>query len=331
MGFFGKFFVAIFAVCAARGAWAQCCWCEEYDGCPEGQEPYDGQCVGDWGDCCLCYDDCEYICGPGGPYCDTFQDSCPPGLGPEYRCKVSQPDCGSGCKKYQSCNSINGNLGPDVVSENCHLENNVCYANTRACREFSNRTENSDISCTQTAQQHQATWNGTTWYVGGCSCDIANVEIGTGPFGIPWWCDRFNANFYVSQANQNVSSASDKIVYTMSRMYCSKCHPGYLPKIETSAQINGIYVRPENSGNGDWGVGMCNEQVTQPNYATGCVIDFGLPSGQAAYNDCLGICPTGSATESDGATDITQCIADYSQTYEDGTGWFVLGGFETCP
>lgn len=335
MGFYSRFFIPLFAVCAAGGAWAECCWCDcPADGClcPSGID-FDG--YDDYGTP-ICVNpcpnaDCSYCDEQPGQYCDSsvWTSACP-GLGPEYRCKVIQQNCGYGCKKYQSCNSTNGNVGPDVVSENCHIEGQTCYTNTLACSEFSNRTENGDISCAQTAQQHQATWNGTTWNVGGCSCDIVNAEIETGPFGIPWWCDRFNANFYVKSENNIVSSASDKIVYTMSRMYCSKCHPGYLPKIETSAQINGIYVRPENSGNGNWGVGMCSEQVRVPDYADGCVIKFNLPTGADAYDDCRKECPTGFKTQEQGAESISDCVAQYTPEFEDQTGTFVLTSLNSC-
>ena len=324
MGFYSRFFIALFAVCAVGGAWAECCWCDcPADGClcPSGID-FDG--YDDYGTP-ICVNpcpnaDCSYCDEQPGQYCDSsvWTSACP-GLGPEYRCKVIQQNCGYGCKKYQSCNSTNGNLGPDVVSENCHMEGQTCYTNTRACSEFSNRTENGDISCAQTAQQHQATWNGTTWNVGGCSCDIVDMAFDA--------CDKFNARFYISQENQTVPSATDRIIYTMSHKYCSKCHPGYLPSLVVSPQSNGILTRPDN--NGSWGVVTCSTQVTAPDYAPGCTINFNKTEATVMAS-CRQECPTGFETEENGATSINDCEPKYNVTYEDGTGTFVLTSLDEC-
>ena len=326
MGFFGKFFVAVFVACVARGAWAECCWCDcpaEGCRCPSGID-FDG--YDDYGTP-ICVNpcpnaDCSYCDEQPGQYCDSFLLPCP-GLSANYKCKVSQQNCGSGCVRYQSCNSINGVLGPDVVSENCHIEGQTCYANTRACSEFSNRTENDDMVCAWSTQQNQATWNGAGWNVGGCSCNITDMTFDA--------CDKFNARFYISPENQIVPSATDRIIYTMSHKYCSKCHPGYLPKIETLAQINGIYVRPENSGNGNWGVVACSEQVGVPDYAPGCTIHFNETDTNVVMAACRKECPTGFETEEPGAESITDCVAKYTPEFEDQTGRFVLTSLDSCP
>lgn len=335
MGFFGKFFVAIFAVCAARGAWANCTcqWdtCDDneycnvivsypYPGnpeysyectpCPSGQVPSNS--------CLTC------VPAGGGQYCDSFEENCP-GLGLEYRCKIIDQDCGSGCKKYQSCNSINGNLGPDVVSENCHIEGQTCYTNTRACSEFSNEIINQGMGCNAVSQlNYQAEWQDNKWDAINCKCEVENADT-----EFLFRCKQLNLHASVQPANRYLSSASSKIRYTLDYMYCGKCYPGYLPDYQNSP-YNGANIRPSNIS-GNWGVVACLIEVIQPYYAEGCVIDFSLPTGAEAYNDCRKECPVGSATESDGAQSIDDCITDYSQTYEDGTGWFVLGGFETCP
>lgn len=323
MGFRGRFFIALLAVCVAKGAWAQCCWCEQSDGCLVGQEPYDGQCVGDWGDCCLCYDDCEYICGPGGPYCDTFQDQCPSGLGGEYRCKVIDQDCGSGCKKYKTCDSTNGNVGPDVVSENCHIENNTCYSNTRACSDFSSSVYNfGQVTCS--TQNGNAVWNSGKWNVSGCSCDVPSVSNNLNNY---FRCTQFGTHVGL-YPNQNVQSVDDSILYMVDRLYCEKCPAGYLPTI-TDASSGDIYARPENTS-GNWGVITCGIQVQAPYYSDGCVIDFNL-STDDMMAECRKQCPDGFETEAPGATNVEDCQYDGHTTYTDETGTFYIGSLDDCP
>ena len=325
MGFLTRVFVAVFVVCAVRGAWAQCCWCESEDECPEGYEI-----VSQNAGCESCGAiDCVSYCGgnPPGQYCDSFQDQCPAGLESVYKCKVINQDCGSGCKMYQTCNSMNGYLGSNVVSEDCHIENNVCYLNTRACSEFSNEIINQGMGCTAVSQlNYQAEWQDNKWDAINCKCEVENADT-----EFLFRCKQLNLHASVQPANRYLFSASSKIRYTLDYMYCGKCYPGYLPDYQNSP-YNGANIRPPNIS-GNWGVVACLIEVTQPDYADGCVIDFSLSTGLAAQTDpnCRKVCPTGSATDHDGAQSIDDCITDYSQRYEDGTGWFVLGGFETCP
>ncbi len=314
MGFFGKFFVAIFVVCAAHGAWATGCTGNKQN-CADGKYNRYGCVVGGLmpvtGYECV---SCPAPFDKSGTTQQTIED-----------CYVEQ-HCGTGetCALYYgnqsgTCQNSTGNTG------NYHLElvNNsaVCYANTRACSKFSNRTENDDIVCARSAQQNQAFWNETGWNVGGCSCNIVDMAFDA--------CDKFNARFYISQENQIVPSATDRITYTMSHKYCSKCHPGYLPKIETSAQINGVYVRPENSGSGNWGVVTCSTQVTAPDYAPGCIINFNETEA-AVMASCRQECPTGFETDEAGAESISDCVAQYTPDFEDQTGRFVLTSLDSC-
>ena len=208
----------------------------------------------------------------------------------------------------------------------CHMENNTCYSNTRACSDFSNRVETNgttSMSCNPEMQQGNAVWQQNAWYTGGCECKRDNVE-NTGLLR----CERVNARAYVKNSDTLVThSVNDDIIYTLEYMYCAKCHPGYLPNIVTGQNAN--YLHPSNS-NGDWGVLACATVVSVPDYAPGCVIDFNL-SMDNMMAECRKQCPTGFETESNGATSINFCVSQYSQTYEDSTGFFVLTSFETCP
>ncbi len=325
MGFLIRFFAITVAVLFGRGAYAQCCWCDT-DPCPFGKEfgGYNNG-VPNCDNPCYGYD-CDYCGDEPGQYCDSFPDPCP-GLASNYKCKVKSGMCGasSGCTGYQSCDSQTGILGPDVVSENCHLENSTCYVNTRNCKDFTNHTENNSLSCPKSSQQGQAQWKSdrNAWDTKGCYCNLLHLVLGNEMWGIPVWCDDLNAEYIVSDANRYVTTrVSADIVYTMERLFCAKCHPGYLPTISQSPGTNGIYSRPDN--NGTWGVAMCSDQVTMPYYADGCVIDFGLSSGSAAVSACQMSCPGGMTITEDGATGISQCVPT-GQTYEDATGTFVIG------
>jgi hypothetical protein len=167
------------------------------------------------------------------------------------------------------------------------------------------------------------------WDTGGCTCSIVDKDIEMDAGNTIIKCKKANADYYVANADKyRTKKVSDNVFYSTQRRWCAQCYPGYLPITANSPDSYGIYLRP---GNGNWGVASCAAQVAIPDYAPGCTINFDLPTGDDVMADCRLPCPLGSATESDGAQSIEECIPDYSQTYEDGTGWFVLGSFETCP
>lgn len=327
MGFLIRFFAITVAVLFGRGAYAQCCWCDADDGCQLGYsadwyDPYTGQ---PW--CGPCGGNCDYC---NETLCSGYTLTCPSDDGsPAWttiKCKVVADNCNgvSGCTRYEACNSATGNVWPDL-SSNCHLENGTCYVNTRNCKDFTNHTENNSLGCPKSSQQGQAQWKSdrNAWDTKGCYCNLLHLVLGNEMLGIPVWCDDLNAEYIVSDANRYVTTrVSADIVYTMERLFCAKCHPGYLPTISQSPETNGIYSRPDN--NGTWGVAMCSDQVTMPYYADGCVIDFGLSSGSAAVSACQMSCPGGMTITEDGATGISQCVPT-GLVYEDATGTFVIG------
>ena len=260
--------------------------------------------------------------------CYGYTDGCP-GLGDGFLCKDEQQNCGgiSGCTKVKACNIETG-ATQYLVSGNCHLENNVCYANTRACKDFPNHVEPSSgttMSCNSENQgNHMAVWqeNQNAWYTGDCECKAENVE-NTGLFR----CERVMSRAYVEDLNALVTSVNADIVYTLDYTYCAKCHAGYLPNIVTGS--NAHYFRPAG-GNGNWGVSACGTKVTVPDYAPGCVINFGLATGDDVMAECRGICPTGFETLEDGKTSIDDCEPQYTPSYEDDTGTFVLTSLVSC-
>lgn len=318
MGFFGKFFVAIFAVCAAGGAWAAGCTGSKQN-CADGK-----------------YN--RYGCAVGGlaPMIGYECVSCPAPFDKSgttqqtiENCYVEQP-CGTGetCALYYGnqsgiCQNSTGNQG------DYHLElvNNsaVCYSNTQACGDFPNyiETDGTSMSCNAEMQQGQAVWQQNAWYTGNCECRVQNAE-NTGLLR----CERVNMRAYVTRINALVTrSVNNDIVYTLEYMYCAKCHAGYLPNIVTGS--NAHYFRPAG-GNGNWGVLACGTKVTVPDYAPGCTINFGLATGDDVMADCRGICPTGFETEANGATSISDCVSQYTPEFEDQTGTFVLTSLDSC-
>ncbi|MBO7559575.1 MAG: hypothetical protein J6T27_00245, partial [Alphaproteobacteria bacterium] len=112
----------------------------------------------------------------------------------------------------------------------------------------------------------------------------------------------------------------------LERSWCAKCYPGYLPDI-VSAQFSGVWARPGN--NGDWGVVACSEQVTKPDYAPGCTINFNETDTDVVMASCRKECPLGFGTDTNGATQIEQCKSD-GTTYEDGTGYFIIPELASC-
>jgi hypothetical protein len=258
-------------------------------------------------------------------FCAGYTNGCP-GLGYGFLCKDEQQNCGgiTGCTKVKACNIETGET-QYLVSGNCHMENDTCYSNTRACRDFSNRVETNgttSMSCNPEMQQGNAVWQQNAWYTEGCECKRDNVE-NTGLLR----CERVNARAYVKSSNAQVTlSVNDDIIYTLEYMYCAKCHPGYLPNIVTGQNAN--YLHPSNT-NSDWGVLTCATVVSAPDYAPGCVIDFNL-STDDMMAECRKTCPTGFATEAPGATNVEDCQYDGHTTYTDDTGTFYIGSLDEC-
>ena len=315
-------------VCAVKGAWAQCCSCDTNDGCPIGkhnlgQNPNTGYVL------------CESCGGllPGGGVncdhcnCDGYDDPCPAGTPTGAKCKKNTTMCPSPCLYYKICYPwLPATQMEESVIGACHMENNTCYSNTRACRDFSNRVETNgttSMSCNPEMQQGNAVWQQNAWYTGGCECKRDNVE-NTGLLR----CERVNTRAYVKSSNAQVTlSVNDDIIYTLEYMYCAKCHPGYLPNIVTGQNAN--YLHPSNSS-GDWGVLACATVVSAPDYAPGCVIDFNL-SMDNMMAECRKTCPDGFATEAPGATNVEECQYDGHTTYTDDTGTFYIRSLDDCP
>lgn len=255
-------------------------------------------------------------------FCAGYTDGCP-GLGYGFLCKDEQQNCGgiTGCTKVKACNIETGET-QDLVSGNCHIENDTCYSNTRACSDFSSLVYNfGQVTCL--TQSGNAGWNSGKWDVSGCSCDVPSVSNNLNDY---FRCTQFGTHVGL-YPNQNVQSVDNSILYMMDRLYCEKCPAGYLPTI-TDASSEDIYLRPDNNGN--WGVITCGIQVQAPDYAPGCVIDFNL-SMDDMMAECRKQCPTGFATEAPGATNVGECQYDGHTTYTDDTGTFYIGSLDDCP
>lgn len=315
-------FGAIFAGGVAR---AQCCWCDAADRCDVGMvvvgytlvnEPICESCSGLSG-----YTGCLHC------NCYGYDHPCPSGVHTGAKCL--KMDCPGSCTGYKVCYPWLNTDPEELVIGDCHLENNTCYSNTRACRNFPNHVEPVDgttLSCNSENQHNQAIWqeNQNAWYTRNCECKVENAEI-TGLFR----CERAMSRAYVKDSNALVThSVNDDIVYTLDYTYCAKCHAGYLPNIVTGS--NAHYFRP-SGGSGNWGVLACGTKVTVPDYAPGCVINFGLATGDDVIAECRGICPTGFKTLEDGKTSIDDCEPKYTPSYEDSTGTFVLTSLDSCP
>ena len=338
MGFHIKSFLfalaGLFFTCAAH---AQCCECEEYDGCYGGEENIGTP------EAPQCYPCGNYDCG-FCDWCADFTDGCPAGVPAGRLCKRIQTNCGgiNGCVKYELCNPNNGLAGVYFAGpENtCHIEGNgtaaECQPNTVSCSVFP--IDHFDIgwNCEQSAQSGIAEWkpapNILAWDTKNCSCLVRNRNMTVAQYGqlvADVHCQNANADFYVEdEYRYSTRSVNGSVNYSIGRKYCSKCHPGYLPFVEPSPN-DGIVLRPENAPSGNWGTYKCQNMVEVPNYADGCDIDWTVSMG-AVTNSCQKSCPTGMETIENGATSIDDCVPDVNQTYSDGTGTFTLGT-ERCP
>ena len=269
MKFYRCFLVVFGAFGVIGGAWAQCCWCDAADRCDVGMVVVGYTLVNEP----IC-ESCDGLSGyTGCLHCDCYgyDHPCPSGVGTGAKCL--KMDCPGSCTGYKVCYPWLNTDPEELIIGDCHLENNTCYSNTRACSDFPNHVEPVDgttLSCNSENQHNQAIWqeNQNAWYTRNCECKVENAEI-TGLFR----CERAMSRAYVKDSNALVTSVNDDIVYTLDYTYCAKCHAGYLPNIVTGS--NAHYFRP-SGGNGNWGVLACGTKVTVPDYAPGCTINFNL-------------------------------------------------------
>ncbi len=340
MGFCSRFFITLLAVCATKGAWANCvcddgvCGVNEY--CKRIVEIDHGHAVSSSTECTPCptgsipTNACN-LCEVSN-VCDGYDDPCPFGETPGKKCKKIG-NCPTPCQLYERCDTANG-ATEQQMSGACHMENNTCYSNTRACSMFVVDHFAVGWNCDQGAQVGYAEWRPSenAWNTENCTCSVVDRDIVHDVGGVAAYghCIAANSDFYVTDADKyRTASVNDHVRYSFRRRFCRQCEPGYLPTPWPSPD-DGIILRPENTS-GNWGVITCGIQVQAPDYAPGCVIDFGLSSGQAAYDDCRQECPTGFETDEPGATNINDCVAKYAPEFEDQTGRFVLTSLDSCP
>ena len=241
-------------------------------------------------------------------------------------------NCGeSECNIYYdgrvNCNGGTGDYHLEVINSVA-----TCIENTRACSVFDIDVAYGAWTCSKNSQTGSAQWTPSedAWDTSGCGCNVVNKDIDMDIANTVVKCKKANAVYYVTDANKYATKkVSDYVHYSTERQWCAQCYPGYLPTTTNSPDSYGIYFRPNNNGN--WGVASCATQVTVPDYAPGCTINFGLATGDDVMADCRGICPTGFETEANGATSISDCVSQYTETYEDSTGTFVLTSLDSCP
>ena len=328
LGFYSRFFIALLAVCIAKGAWAQCCWCDAADGCDVGKVVMGYNLVG----AAIC-EECVSVSGSGVDCshcnCYGYDDNCPFGNPDGKKCKKLEK-CPSPCEYYKLCDIATGNITATQIVGACHMEGETCYSNTRDCKDFPISADFGPWSCTKPAQTGPAQWNDTqnAWDTYNCACQVVNKDIDMYVAdGVK--CKKANAVYHVTDEDRYKTKKIDEQVhYSLERSWCAKCYPGYLPSLVTAQSDDGIWARPDNNGN--WGVVACPGQVTKPDYyAPGCTIDFNKDT-DVVMASCRKECPTGFVTEIDGATQIGQCKSDGGTTYEDGTGYFIIPELASC-
>lgn len=317
--------VGVFVVCAAR---AQCCECEENDGCGLG-ETNDGNL--EYPDCHQCYygTDCGFC-----NYCTGFTD-CPEGAPAGRKCKQIQENCGdiTECTKYELCNPNNGASGTYWASSGvCHVEGSTCYANERACSLFDVSADYGQWSCQKSHQTGNARWRPgeNAWDTSDCQCSMTNMNIDT-TLGTTVKCQNANATYRVTDAYKyRTATVTDSVYYIPARRYCAQCYPGYIPHTVSpfstwydGGEIHSLIQYPNGVG-GLYGVVVCDNLVPAPYYADGCVIDWTKSSGPAAQNACKMSCDAGMETIENGATGANYC-GPGGTTYTDATGTFRIG------
>lgn len=300
VGFSSRFFVALLAICIVRGVHAADCTIEMQN-CPAGR-----------------YN--SYGCQTGTLLHHTTGYSCVP-------CPNTFPMSDSGiqqtindCYKLADCKQYHDGRMAD--GENYHVESDTCYNNERSCNSFGNEVPNvSAVSCQ--VQDGSAIWNGNEWNVSNCTCVSPVVSGVNGDLN----CAEFGTSLNLV-SNQSVTSVNDKVQYEIVRLYCNKCLPGYIPRVVPSMTNAGISTRPDD--NRDWGCMAC-DQVHAPNYAPGCVINFGWNNSTDVVSNCTQPCPDGFETTVNGATSMDACQYDGQTTYMDGTGTFYINSLDECP
>lgn len=338
MGFNSRFFIALLAVCVAKGAWANCvcddggCGVNEY--CKRVIEVDQGHAVSST-ECTPCptgsvpANSCN-LCEVSN-VCDGYDDPCPFGETPGKKCKKIG-NCPAPCQLYERCDTANGATEQQMLGA-CHMENNTCYSNTRACSMFEVDHFAVGWNCDQWAQDGYAEWRPlkNAWDTKNCTCSVVDRDIvhDVGGVAADGHCIAANSDFYVTNADRyGTTSVNDHVHYSFRRRFCRQCEPGYLPTPLPSPD-DGIILRPENTS-GNWGVITCGIQVQAPDYAPGCVIDFNL-STDAMMAECRKQCPDGFETRSNGATNVGECQYDEHTTYTDDTGTFYIGSLDDCP
>ena len=303
MGFSSRFFVALLALCVVRGVHAADCTAGMQT-CPANMYnsrscQIDSSVHPTTGYTCV-------HCPDGFPMSDT-------GTGIQQTINDCYND-DMGCRKYHNGQMADG--------ENYHVESDTCYNNERSCNSFGNEVPNvSAVSCQ--VQDGSAIWNGNEWDVSNCTCVSPVVSGVNGDLN----CAEFGTSLNLV-SNQSVTSVNDKVQYEIVRLYCNKCLPGYIPRVVPSMTNAGIGTRPDD--NRDWGCMAC-DQVSAPDYAPGCVINFDLPDGDAVVAACQMPCPDGFETTANGATNINDCQYDGRTTYTDRTGTFYIDSLDDCP
>lgn len=308
-------FVALVSVFVMYSAYAQCCDCDEYDGCALGDENIAGSGV-ECHPCSYMYN-CDYC-----NWCDGFTDHCPSGVPGWSLCKIVTQNCGqvSGCTKYEICNPNNGVQGTFFVPSNvCHLESGICYPNERACSEFDVTVVggSGDWTCKKEYQSGNAYWMDeeglySYWRVDNCSCNKSDLAVTTSGCAVGVVKHDLNS--------PTVPFATTPIPYTQTQRYCSKCVAGKIPQQTSTLSSGGVTFAP--SSNSGWGSYSC-KNVSKPKYSDDCTVRFDV-GYTAAVAFCEKSCDSHMETKSDGATSADACLPD-STEYEDGIGKFTLG------
>lgn len=258
---------------------------------------------------------------------------CPSGVGSGKKCKEVS-GCPNGCHKYEICDTTTGAITNEVTptgTNGCHIERGThCEYNTTPCSTFVIDHFFIGWNCDQGAQIGTAEWktNKSAWDTKNCTCAVRDRNITAaeyGPVAADAKCQNANADFYVEESYRyGTTSIDGSVIYSVERLYCKQCYPGYLPFIVPSPN-DGVDMRPASEPAGDWGTSQCTIQVSAPYYADGCIVDWGASTGALAVNECKNSCPAGMILNVNGATGPDQCEVDPSQRFTDNTGMFIIG------
>ena len=264
--------------------------------------------------------------GAGYAYCENFANNCPEGahIPSGYKCKAVASLCPNDCSKYEICDPSNGET-EYIVTGSCHLENNRCIENEVDCSVFNINVVYGEWTCDKNSQTGQAYWSWfeDAWDTSECHCSVTNKQIDIDAGNTVTRCDKANAHYVVKPEDKyKTKKLTDSVYYTPERQYCSKCHAGYLPHIESSPN-DGVYILPAGVSS-SYGVRLCDTTVVAPNYAPGCDIPYPLNSTDVP-GTCAETCPENMATFDDGATSENDCLPTGAVTYNDSTGAFRLG------